>query len=154
MAGSTQQRGRKRQRQANPSNDYDEEEDSAIGLEPNRSPEAQQTTVSSRGTTASASLQEDDGEGAARETITVDVAHRGQPCTRMDDPVNESRTRCDSINIHDLSFILHPAHEVSTSEKNMSPSNSTSDRAEQGKSVIVARASYALGVTPDVLDRM
>jgi hypothetical protein len=66
----------------------------------------------------------------------------------------QNRERHHSINIHDLSFILHPAHEVSTANTNTLSPNSTSDRLEHGKSVMMDRASRALGVTPDSLEKM
>jgi hypothetical protein len=66
---------------------------------------------------------------------------------------HQNRARHKSINIHDLSFILHPAHEASTPRKTTSPS-STSDGLEHGKSLMIARASHALGVTPHALEIM
>lgn len=121
-------------------------------MEASLSQEASQTASGSHGTTT-ASLHENDGEGA-RETITVELSRWGQPGPRLKDPNNNGdRTRHDSINIHDLSFILHPAHDASTPEGNTSPT-SNNDGVEQLTSVIIARASCALGVTPDVLDQM
>jgi hypothetical protein len=66
----------------------------------------------------------------------------------------QDRERNHSINIHDLSFILHPAREVSAAKTNPLLPNSTSDRLEHGKSVMMERASHALGVTLDSLEKM
>lgn len=66
---------------------------------------------------------------------------------------DQNPTSHDSMNIQDLSFILHPAHEPSMSEKNTSP-NSMSDGFEHGKSTGIACASHTLGVPPDTLEKM
>lgn len=62
-------------------------------------------------------------------------------------------TAHESINIQDLSFILHPAHEPSMSEKNTSP-NSMSDGFEHDKATIFTSASRALGVASYTLEEM
>lgn len=67
--------------------------------------------------------------------------------------LKESGTSHESINIQDLSFILHPAHEPSMSEENTSP-NSMSDGLGHDKWSIFSRASNVLDVAPDVLDKM
>lgn len=61
--------------------------------------------------------------------------------------------RRDSINIHDLSFILHPTHEPSTSEPTRSPISAI-DRLENERGVMLTKASYALSIAPDALEKM
>lgn len=101
-----------------------------------------ESSISTSPPKPSSSRQDDQGD--SHESITVGTSN---------DDENQGIARHESIRIHDLSFILHPAHEASTSEKNTSP-NSTSDSVEQGKSTVTARASYALGVAPDALETM
>ncbi len=74
-----------------------------------------------------------------------------KPGHSSDTPGNECNARRDSLNIHDLSFILHPSHEVSTSEKDAA---SVCSPPESEKSMMLARACYALNLTADVLERM
>lgn len=63
-----------------------------------------------------------------------------------------TRRRDSQLNIHDLSFILHPSHEASTPEKeqNAPPSRGVIDQ----EPVLIARACSALGVTQEILKQM
>jgi hypothetical protein len=94
-------------------------------------------------------LREDGGRDV-QEHITIS---QDEQISSAKDSDEQNGTRHESINIHDLSFILHPAHEAPTSEKNTTP-GSTNDGLEHGTSMMMAQACHALGVTPDALQTM
>ena len=97
------------------------------------------------------SSKEEDGDHA-QTSIPTSESSREQASSNRDMGSQES-TRHHSINIHDLSFILHPAHEVSSPETNASP-KTTSGRPEHQKAPMLIRASHALGVASDALEKM
>lgn len=57
-----------------------------------------------------------------------------------------------SMNVQDLSFILHPAHDATSTEKVSSPVT-LSHRTGSGKTMAFARTSYALGVCSDEIEK-
>ncbi|RFU25152.1 hypothetical protein B7463_g11187, partial [Scytalidium lignicola] len=66
---------------------------------------------------------------------------------------NQHNSSRGSLNIHDLSFILHPCHDASTSE-NDSPNIHSQKPKERENSTVIAHACHALRVTPNVLEKM
>lgn len=112
-------------------------------------PIEEEPSVSSFHKTASPSREDDGREG---QHASFPARNRGQPMRSFEEMEEQDRPRRSSL-IHDLSFILHPSHEASTSEKNTSP-NSTGDALESGQSVMMDSAAYALSVTPDALEKM
>ena len=114
------------------------------------------STVAARKSKRRPASKEDDGDNAQASVPTSGIS-QGPGQTSSNRGIEGQRSmsaRHNSINIHDLSFILHPAHEASTpEEKNTSP-RSASDRLDNGRALMLARASYALSVTPDALERM
>jgi hypothetical protein len=64
----------------------------------------------------------------------------------------DARARQSSVNIHDLSFTLHPSHEITISNKAASPSST--HVPENERSFVITRAAHALGLTPDMVENM
>lgn len=77
-----------------------------------------------------------------------------QQSSQQGDSQETTRTAIHrTANAFDLSFIVHPSHEVATSEKAVSPA-ATTDLSGDGESALLARASHVLGITPNALERM
>ncbi|TVY40018.1 hypothetical protein LOCC1_G004739 [Lachnellula occidentalis] len=112
------------------------------------------STVAARKSKRRPAAIEDDGNNAQAGVSTTGSSQGRQTLSNREvdsqESVNERRS---SINIQDLSFILHPAHEASTPEKNTSP-RSAGDGLDNGRALMLSRASHALSVTPDTLERM
>lgn len=54
--------------------------------------------------------------------------------------------------MHDLSFTLHPSHEVAISNKAASPTST--HVSENEKSFVITRAANALGLTLDMVENL
>ena len=64
-----------------------------------------------------------------------------------------TRLRPPRPNIHDLSFILHPSHEVSRPEKEETPP-SVNNVVDSEEPIAIARACSVLGVSQTLMDHM
>jgi len=74
------------------------------------------------------------------------------PTTHSPKDTEGLKARRDSLNIHDISFNLHSSHEVSISNKAVSPCSTHVSASE--KSVVITRAANALGLTPNTVENM
>lgn len=86
------------------------------------------------------------------------LVERSSPSgNRPASPISGVETKCSTrgnsrLNIHDLSFILHPSHEASTPEKEQTD---VANRMIVDQELnLMTRACSALGVTQDTLNQM
>ncbi|TVY86748.1 hypothetical protein LAWI1_G007124 [Lachnellula willkommii] len=155
--GSTQ-RSRKRRRTHRGNDDGPAISPNAnLNVEPNTIFEGEvASTVAARKSKRRPAAKEDDGN-KAQAGVPTTGSSQGQRQTLSNREVESHESaneRRSSINIQDLSFILHPAHEASTpEEKNTSP-RSAGDRLNNERALMLTRASYALSVKPETLERM
>lgn len=84
----------------------------------------------------------------------------GESRSRMSNAVDQdgwdlqthsSPSRSSKLNMQDLSFILHPCHEASTSEKDQSPGKDVTGQAHQ---LMLQNACQSLGTSVDVAENM
>jgi hypothetical protein len=69
-----------------------------------------------------------------------------------------ANTPRSGMSIHSLSFIMHPSHEnTSDAQKRMdreSSANAAENFSSDGEPILIARACYALNISPDTLYRL
>lgn len=77
------------------------------------------------------------------------VGHDDWGTQRHDAPRRKSR-----LNMQDLSFILHPCHEVSTSEKHVEEQSPGNNDMGQPIQTMLENACQSLGVSVETADTM
>ena len=126
-------------------------------MEPNTTFEGEvASTVAARKNKRRPAPKEDEGNNAQAGVPTTGSS-QGQRQTLSNREVESQESanaRRSSINIQDLSFILHPAHEASTPEEKNTTPRSAGDGLDNERTFMLNRASYALSVRPDTLERM
>lgn len=70
------------------------------------------------------------------------------------DPGRESPRRRDSqLNMHDLSFILHPSHEASSPDKERAAAPARDDLGQTNQ-LLIQQAFRSLGLSPTTMEQM
>ncbi|KAF8856086.1 hypothetical protein BDZ45DRAFT_692076 [Acephala macrosclerotiorum] len=69
-----------------------------------------------------------------------------------------AHTPRSGISIHNLSFIMHPSHEATSDTQRIEdrehPSERATDTSSDSEPVLIARACYALNISPDTLYKL
>ncbi|KAK5245355.1 hypothetical protein LTS06_009224 [Exophiala xenobiotica] len=107
-------------------------------------------------TTSSPEVLADSSRDVSEEQDPALSSLDQRPATPTTDVVDEwsARRRDSQLNIHDLSFILHPSHEATTPPGKTSVATPTTGAGNSNEPLLIPRACHALGMVPQGLEQM